>query len=401
MTERRIAVIGGSVAGCAAALAAHRAGVDEITVFERNTGGLQDRGVGIGIHNDLCRQLEPAGYLDPEVPYRQLRTRRWITCDDESYGGQVIGVQPFDFRAYDWGSVWQGLRDRLPDGVRYRAGCRVDSVADTAEDAVVTLSDGTQERFDLVLGADGYRSAVRTMMFPDLRPRYAGYLLWRGTLPAADLPEHEGIWEFDEAVGVAFPRGHLMMYLIPGRGGEPVLNWAVYAVPPIDLALDLDDPTSLPPGSVGAELLGHLAVLAEKMPPYWREVLHRMPREKIFVQPIYDMCVEACVSGRLALVGDAAAVARPHTGGGAVKAIQDAVTLQAVLSREKSWSDALHTYEGQRVPVNRSLVDLGGVLGRATVLDPPDWRAMESARFTEWWANLMGQQALGGVRLKD
>lgn len=401
MTGRRIAVVGGSVAGCAAALAAHRAGVDEITIFERNTGGLQDRGVGIGIHNDLCSQLESAGYIDPGMPYLQLAARKWITRDGESFGGQLVGTQSFDFRAYDWGSVWQGLRDRIPDSVRYRAGCRVDSVVDTADGVVVTSSDGAEQRFDLVLGADGYRSAVRSVMFPELRPHYAGYLLWRGTLPAADLPEHTGVWESGEAVGVPFPGGHCMMYLIPGRGGEPVLNWAVYGVPPVELALDLGDPTSLPPGSLGAELLDYLAVLAEKMPPYWQELLGRMPRERVFAQPIYDLCGDSCVSGRLALVGDAAAVTRPHTGGGAVKAIQDAVTLQSVLSEERTWPDALLAYDAQRGPVNRSLVELGRALGNATVLDPPDWREMEPARFTEWWARVTGQQALGGVRLKD
>lgn len=401
MTGGRIAVIGGSIAGCAAALAAHRAGVEDITVFERTSGGLQDRGVGIGIHSELCRQLETAGYLDPEMPYLQLGERKWITSDGESYGGQVIGTQPFDFRAYDWGSVWQALRDRISGSVRYRTGCPVTSVIDTAEAAVVTLSDGTQQRFDMVLGADGYRSAVRAAMFPELRPRYAGYLLWRGTVPAADLPDHRGLWESHEAVAVAFPGGHLMMYLIPGRLGEPVLNWAVYAVPPAQPELDLEDPTSLPPGSIGAELLDHLEVLAEKMPLYWREVLRSMPREKVLAQPIYDIHVSACVAGRLALVGDAAAVARPHTGGGAVKALQDGVTLQSVLSQEMTWSEALHAYDRQRGPVNRSLVELGRALGSATVLEAPNWREMDPARFTEWWAGVTAHQTLGGVKLKN
>jgi 2-polyprenyl-6-methoxyphenol hydroxylase-like FAD-dependent oxidoreductase len=401
MTEGKIAVIGGSIAGCAAALAVHRAGAEEITVFERTTGGLEDRGVGIGIHGELSLQLEAAGYVDPEMPYLQLAERKWITWDGESYGGQLVGTQPFDFRAYDWGSVWQGLRDRIPGSVRYRTGCRVTSVVDTADEVVVTLSDGTEDRFDRVFGADGYRSVVRAVMFPDLRPQYAGYLLWRGTVPAADLPERKGLWESHEAVGVVFADGHLMMYLIPGRFGEPVLNWAVYAAPPAEQALELDDPTSLPPGSVGAELLDYLRVLAEKLPLYWREVLRVMPREKIFAQPIYDMYVPSCVNGRLALVGDAAAVARPHTGGGAVKALQDAATLQSVLSREMTWPDALHAYDRQRAPVNRSLVELGRALGSATVLEPPNWREMVPERFTEWWGTVTAKGTLGGVKLSN
>jgi 2-polyprenyl-6-methoxyphenol hydroxylase-like FAD-dependent oxidoreductase len=68
MAGGRVAVIGGSIAGCAAALAAHRTGADEVTIFERSTGGLEDRGVGVVMHSDISRLLENAGYADPERP---------------------------------------------------------------------------------------------------------------------------------------------------------------------------------------------------------------------------------------------------------------------------------------------------------------------------------------------
>lgn len=390
MTGRRVAVVGGSIAGCAAALAVHRAGADEVTVYERATGGLQGRGVGIAMHNNIVRQLQTEGYLDPDTPYMQMAERKWVTWDGESYGGQVVGSHVFDYRAFDWGLVWQALRDRIPEDVTYRTGCHVTSVVDSADDIVVTLSDGTDGRFDAVVGADGYRSIVRAAMFPEARPRYAGYLLWRGTVPGAEIPPHDGLWEPQESVVAAFPGGHLIGYLIPGRHGEPVLNWAVYAAPPAELALDLDDPTSLPPGALGAELLDHLDVVAQQVPPYWREVVGRTPREQVFAQPIYDMHVSACVAGRLALAGDAAAVARPHTGGGAGKALQDAVTLQSVLSGGMAWSDALRAYDEQRGAANRVLVELGRSLGSATVLAPPNWREMGQAQFDEWWLDATG-----------
>ncbi|HEX5120497.1 MAG TPA: FAD-dependent monooxygenase [Pseudonocardiaceae bacterium] len=395
-----VAVVGGSVAGCAAALAVGRAGAGNVTVFERTTGGLRGRGVGLGILRELYRELADADYLDDATPHLPLSTRHWITGDGRSYGGRVVGSQDFPFRSYDWGSLWQGLRDRVPDHIDYRTGCPVVSVADTGPDVVVTLADGTAERFDAVLGADGYRSVVRAALFPDLRPRYAGYLLWRGTLPVADLPPQQGIWAPTEAAGVTFPGGHLMMYLIPGRSGLPVLNWAVYAVPPAELAPRWDDPTSLAPGAIGVDLLDHLATLAERMPPYWRDLLRRMPSEEILAQPIYDLHVPACAVGRIGLVGDAAAVARPHTGGGVAKALQDAVTLESVLREGMAWPDALRAYDGRRGPANRALVEMGRALGRATVLEPPDWRAMTPARFPQWWAEIMTQGELGGTRLR-
>ena len=389
MTGGRIAVIGGSIAGCAAALAVHRAGA-EVTVFERSPGGLEDRGVGISMHSDLCRQLEAAGYLDPGLPYLQLVARKWITRDGEARGGRVVGTQPFDFRAYNWGSVWQSLRDRLPAEVDYRAGSQVARVTDTGNDVVVTLADGTESRFDGVLGADGYRSIVRSAMLPEVRPRYAGYLLWRGTVPLADLPDHCGLWRHDEAVVAGFPGGHLVLYLIPGRDGRPVLNWAAYAVPSAEL--DLADPTSLPPGALSAELFDQLGELAGQVPPYWGEVLRGRPRERVFAQPIYDLLNPACAAGRLGLAGDAAAVARPHSGGGMGKALQDATTLESVLNQGLAWADALRAYDQQRAPVNTLLVGLGRSLGSATVTDSPDWPAMDQAGFDDWWLVATGQR---------
>ena len=386
MTGRRIAVIGGSVAGCAAALALHRAGIDEVTVFERSSGGLEDRGVGIAMHSDLCRQLTEAGYLDPDLPYAQITRRAWIVREGELPLGRVVGTQPFDFRAFNWGSVWQSLRDRLPEQVDYRAGSAVSSVTDTG---VVTLADGTESRFDGVLGADGYRSIVRTAMFPEVRPQYAGYLLWRGTVPVAELPEHEGLWESGEAVIAGFPGGHLVLYRIPGRDGRPVLNWAAYSAPSAEL--DLDDPTSLPPGALSTELLDQLARLAEQVPPYWGAVLRAVPREQVFAQPIYDLVNPTCVAGRLGLAGDAAAVARPHSGAGLGKALQDAMTLESVLGQDRTWPDALRAYDEQRAPVNRLLFGLGRSLGSATVTDTPNWPDLDQAGFDDWWLSAIGQ----------
>jgi 2-polyprenyl-6-methoxyphenol hydroxylase-like FAD-dependent oxidoreductase len=133
-----------------------------------------------------------------------LTKRKWVTQDGESYSGRLLGVHDFPFRSYAWGTVWQALRDQIPEDVVYRTGCPIISVAETAEGVLLVLADGTKERFDVALGADRYRSTVRTIMFPGARPRYAGYLLWRGTLSAEDVPEHDLIWEPHEATASPF-----------------------------------------------------------------------------------------------------------------------------------------------------------------------------------------------------
>lgn len=171
MRGGRVAVVGGSIAGCAAALAAHRGGADEITVYERAAGHLADRGVGLAVHDSRYAELDSAGYLDADMPWVQLRRRRWYVRDGAGAGplGYEIGSMAFPFRTYNWGPLWRELRRRVPDSVAFRAGVAVTEVRPGGEGAEVDTADGT-ERFDLVVGADGYRSVVRAAAFAAVRP---------------------------------------------------------------------------------------------------------------------------------------------------------------------------------------------------------------------------------------
>ncbi|MDI5972494.1 FAD-dependent monooxygenase [Streptomyces sp. SL13] len=399
MRGGRVAVVGGSIAGCAVAMAAHRAGAAEVVVFERTPGRLEDRGVGVGVRADLYEELAGAGYLGDDAQYVRLDRRAWFTADG-SRTGRAVGAMEFSFRAYNWGSLWRALRDRVPERVDYRRDTPVAAVTAGTDGARVALADGTAERFDLVVGADGYRSVVREAMFPGVRPQWAGYLLWRGIAPARLMPPRETGWRDGDAAMIGFPGGHAMVFLIPDRdGGEQVVNWALYSRPPASAVLDPADPTSLPPGTVTADLLAHLDLLIDELPPYWAELVRLTPAPEIFVQPIYDLQSGSFAAGRLALAGDAAAVVRPHTGGGAVKALQDAIALEAALSGTDDLDAALLAYDVRRAPIGRAMVALGRGLGTAQVLDTPDWAAMDQDALHAWWAAIPGQLPLGGRAL--
>ncbi len=74
----RIGVIGGSIAGCAAAVAGSRAAAD-VTVYERSGAALRDRGFGIVIPPPLHAELVGSGYLDAAMPTAPVGTRVWLT----------------------------------------------------------------------------------------------------------------------------------------------------------------------------------------------------------------------------------------------------------------------------------------------------------------------------------
>ncbi|NGO73338.1 monooxygenase, partial [Streptomyces sp. SB3404] len=167
-----VAVVGGSIAGCATALAAVRGGAERVTLFERAAGQLRERGVGLAMHADRYAELADAGYVDDGMPWGPLERRIWTVRDDA--GGAALGrdlqVQDFPFRAYSWGPLWSELRRRVPDEVDYRTGASVTAVEEDADGVTLALADGGRERFDVVIGADGYRSVVRDTMFPGLQP---------------------------------------------------------------------------------------------------------------------------------------------------------------------------------------------------------------------------------------
>jgi len=423
-----VAVVGGSIAGCATALAAHRAGAGRITVLERTTGRLADRGVGLAVHNARYAELAAAGYLDTAMPWVQLTTRRWYLRDGSAPLGRRLGDLPFPFRSYCWGPLWRELRRRLPEDTVFRSGVRVAGVSEAADGATLRLDDGEggggggsgtsdgvrdhdgrrTERFDLVIGADGYRSTVRAAAFPEVRPDYAGYLAWRGAIPAERLAELDfpGLpatpWAVEDCIYVVFPGGHVIIYRIPDGHGGHRANWVLYTAPPAGLDLASASPTSLPPGTLTDALYRHLTYVADELLPlYWGGLIRLTPREDCFIQPMYDFTAPRYTAGRLLLAGDAATVARPHTGGGAVKALQDAAALEAALRAVPERPDALDAYGTERGRTGRAMVELGRRLGRFLVQDAPDWRTLDQAGLAAAWATADGSGAFGGRELKS
>ncbi|WP_411101913.1 monooxygenase [Streptomyces sp. cmx-4-9] len=397
-----VAVVGGSIAGCAFAAAAARAGAERVVVLERTRGQLADRGLGLCVHDDRAAELVAAGALPAGIPAHRLTRRRWVVRDPAAAGGRVIWEQPFPFHSYHWGLLWRGLRAAVPGTVDHRPGVAVAGVGDGPDGAEVRCADGSAERFDLVVGADGYRSVVRAALCPQARAHYAGYVCWRGNLDAALL---DGVRPGedphpDAVTTVCFPGGSCVVYRIPGPDG-PRVNWVLYAAPPAAGGLRLDDPTSFPPGALPPGLRAHLGVLLEReFPPYWGHVLALTDPADTFVQPIYDLEPPRVAAGRLLLAGDAAAVVRPHNTSGAAKALQDAAAFAAAWRRADSWERLVADYQDVRGAAGRDLVALARRLGRAQVERTPGWARMSREEVAAWWqGQLAGAAGIGGRAL--
>ena len=359
-------IAGGSIGGLFAAAALMRAGWD-VTVFERVDTELAGRGAGIVTHEPLIEALHAVGVSteDLGVPVQDR-----VAFDIE---GRVVRRTPYPQIMTSWDRIHQLLRARLPDEA-YQTGKAVAGYETGDDSVVVRLADGGSVEADLLVGADGFRSAVRAQMTPDVTPEFAGYVVWRAVIDEADMTPttHEQVFG---AFGFYAPNGsQIIGYPIAGAGndlrtGRRRYNFVWYrSATPEELRDMLTDdqgrhhPISIPPPLVRSALHRQVAREGEALlPPPFAEILKQC--EKPFFTPIYDHCSPVFAEGRVALAGDAACVARPHVGMGVTKAAEDALALARHLSAGPI-SSALAAYSAERAPAGRRAYEQARRLGR-------------------------------------
>jgi 2-polyprenyl-6-methoxyphenol hydroxylase-like FAD-dependent oxidoreductase len=330
MTSRAI-IIGGSVGGLFAANMLRSIGFDA-QVFERNGEELTGRGAGISTHPQLHAVTQRLG-----VPF------------DHSMGIAIDTVIFLDHegRAYDrrdtsrlmssWGRVFASLRERVPAG-SYHLGKSLVRVEQDAAGVTAIFADGTQAQGDLLIGADGGRSTVRELFLPGRQPDYAGYVAWRAMLDERDVPAAIHAELFANYT-YCLPPGELFLaYPVPGRNNETEPGKRAYnivwyrpttAAQLADFCTDASGKshgTSIPPPLLRPDVIAWAKAQARALvAPQVAEIFERDPRP--FFQAIFDFISPQIVFGRVALLGDAAFLARPHPGAGTTKCAMDAESL--------------------------------------------------------------------------
>jgi 2-polyprenyl-6-methoxyphenol hydroxylase-like FAD-dependent oxidoreductase len=281
----------------------------------------------------------------------------------------------------------------------YRTGQRVVAVHERGSKGVgVELADGSIREFDLVVCADGYTSLGRRTLFPEVDIQYAGYVLWRGFLLEKELAESQPMESGVRCLG--YPGGHGIFYFVPGANGsvapgQRLVNWGMYVpVPEASLADFLTDKEgnrhegSLSPGAMPHSTEDALKQRAhERIPDYYADITDKSPNT--FAYAIYDCQVPAYRHGRICLVGDAGAFARPHSAAGALKGINDATALGDALKTHSSLEDALTDWNRKQTETDNKLVRFGNQLGQALVTEIPDWSQMNAASMEKWFTAIV------------
>lgn len=362
----RIAIAGGSVGGLFAAALLTKDGHD-VTVFERSVSGLSGRGAGLVAQEDVYKLLRLLGRADVGVTGVTAQAR--ITLDRT---GVVQHRDPHPQTQTSWDALYQAVRSQVPD-TRYTLDQAITGAGTTGDMAWIELADGECVEADLIIGADGIGSRVRQSLIhaSAVTPRYAGYVAWRFLLPEDRLPDIASATLADQFAFYHMEGGQTLGYLVPGPFGETAPGRRRYNCVWYRRVENLEEcltdkrgrahPHSLPPGAVSEERRERLVADAKALlPPAFAAVV--AAEREPFVQAIFDLETPQMVEGRIALLGDAAFVARPHTAMGVAKAAGDAMALQALLDHTPI-DRALSCYERDRLRVGQSIVDYGRRLG--------------------------------------
>jgi 2-polyprenyl-6-methoxyphenol hydroxylase-like FAD-dependent oxidoreductase len=356
---RRAVIIGGSMSGLFSAAFLRQIGW-HVDVYERSPVELVGRGAGITTHPELLEALEKSGAgtadLGIEVPKR-------IAIDRE---GRVTGERPLRQILTSWDRLQRLLRTTI-DPAGYHLGWNFERVDQDGRGVRVRFSGGRIEHADILVGGDGIRSGVRAQLAPELQPIYAGYYIWRGAPNEADLAPRTLREIFPYFVFYLPKRQQVITYPISGfnddlRPGHRRYNFIWYRVADAatmkEMCVDergVQHEHSVPPPLVRKNLIAQMhADAREIMPEVMLDCVMKIPQP--FITPIYDFTAPRIVFGRVAMVGDAAANARPHMGFGVAKAGGDAMALAAALRDHDDIDTALAAYNAERQPIGNTIV---------------------------------------------
>jgi 2-polyprenyl-6-methoxyphenol hydroxylase-like FAD-dependent oxidoreductase len=363
----QVLISGGSLGGLMAANLLLRAGV-EVLVLEKSPVALDGRGAGIVTHPVLIQILADCGATIDRTLGVQVQDR--VVLEKE---GRTSAKQAYPQILTAWGRLYSMLLQVLP-AQKYVLGADVTHVTQTSIGTVAHCADGRKFSGDLLIGADGIRSVIRSQLAPQVQPVYAGYVAWRGVCDESLLSKNTLTSLFDY-FGFCLPdREQMLGYPVAGSGNDTRVGFRRYNFVwyrPAD-ALELKRLMTgsdgiayeggIPPSKIAPTIIEQVRAAADSLlSPQFAEVMQKT--DQPFLQPIYDLAVEQLVYGRIALVGDAAFVARPHVGMGVTKAAQDAKALCEAIVQHGATCDALDAFETSRLKACTQVVERGRMLG--------------------------------------
>jgi 2-polyprenyl-6-methoxyphenol hydroxylase-like FAD-dependent oxidoreductase len=378
--EGRVIVIGGSLAGLLAGLLLRRRFA--VDIYERAEAELAGRGAGIVTHPLLGETLDAAGIGWQQGLGIEVQTRRFFNHD-----GRAGLEYPYRQTLTAWDRLYDLLRREFP-AAHYHCGKELVAVEERPDGVAARFADGSLAEGDLLIGADGLRSTVRAQFLPAVTPIYVGYVAWRALVPESAIVPVLHAQVFDHMAFCLPPGEQMLGYPVAGpnndlRSGCRRYNLVWYRpADQIHLQRLLTDEAgtihaiSIPPPLISRAVIAKMREAAEAvLAPQFRDLIRLAGQPML--QAIYDIETPRMAFGRVALIGDAAFVARPHVGAGVAKSAQDALALARALEDAGDIVTALKRMEATQLPFGRRMIARARALGAC--LQPSHATAEERA----------------------
>ena len=340
----KVAIVGAGIGGLTAAIAMHRRDI-EVGVYEQSPQ-IAEIGAGVSLSPNAIKAFRALG-LDQHIAAIGFESdnqlvRAWDSGDilskvfrkgvyQKEFGAPYLSAHRAD--------LVEVLRQQLPSNVIH-LNARCTGVETSGSTARALFADGTEIDADLIVGADGIRSAVRQSLFGRDAPRFTGSVCWRGLVPLDAFPP--GMISTDLTLYMG-PRSHVIHFMV--RRGA-LINFVAH------VETDAWTQESWTEECERSEVMETFAG--------WHEPLLRLlgSSNRYYKWALYDRDpLERWSKGRVTLLGDAAHAMLPHIGQGACMAIEDGYALAELVSRyPDDVTEALRQYERLRLPRTRKAV---------------------------------------------
>jgi 2-polyprenyl-6-methoxyphenol hydroxylase-like FAD-dependent oxidoreductase len=348
---KKVLIVGGGLGGLSLGIALRRAGMDaEIVEIQKE---FNVYGVGIIQQANALRALDAIGVADEAMrrgsPYGKVKM-----CAPNGFQFGEIGMPPMGRYPIHNGISRKILHDVLHEaaiekGVKFRMGLTVSAIENEGTRVGVQFTDGTNGEYQLVVGADGVNSKVRSLVFGDYKPHYINSSVWRYAFKRpAELETSYMFFGKQAKLGLVPMTADMMyMFLVSSEGEDNPF------IPENELIPRLQ-----------AYLRGFPAKLvADRIPEITnpKEVIYRPLETLMMPAPWYK--------NRVVMIGDSAHATIPQLGSGAALAIEDAVVLAELLKTEDSIATILENYMNRRYARCKMVVDVSNTLA--------EWEQME------------------------
>lgn len=342
-------IIGGGIGGLTTAIALQQKGWH----YEVYEAAPEYKAVGAGLllganamkvyqQLGIAKALAPQGGHLEQLYIKDYKGKILQQIDnnllEQQYGSRSLPIHRATLQAALLGYLDQPVR----------TGKKCIAVTETTDGIIARFDDGSEAKGDILIAADGIRSAVREHYIGSKGYRYSGQTCWRTTvnmdLPAAERVITSEVWGRGNGIRASF------MHV----GGDQVYFWFTRRLPE---GTPLTNEESL--ALIQRELAGFSG--------HMKEVVARIVPSQLIRSDLYDLApIRNWHKGRVVLLGDAAHATTPNLGQGASQAIEDAYALADSLSRHSDPETAFRHYVSRRMARAHKIVRISWQLALLT-----------------------------------